>query len=486
MVRLQRPTSAYRPPIVLNTFRHDGTARPTSARVAEMHTIRALPIHMAHPSNPTAALSLNVPRPPSTQRPYSARTPHSPRPISAQPTPTRPGSSPQTRSPRVNRFVKQDGSPAFRQSGAGASLGTRALDSAFDAVPTENLAPAPASSAFLTEPRLDSPPPHATASPAGGGLFSTIRALESPASHGRRDSRDDASLPPVNPRTDRQKRKAALEALLALSAEEYVDLSFEASSYSLFENDDDDDDKTMNAAREFDSKHKRWSSACRAHLISLEYAPDSLAHQRGYDRRLLDLRRNRYFVREHLGVAKGIKPKRRRKPKWRLETSCWAERAKSGNSKDFFETSDALRRMFDIDWGIAARAHELSWYIVKCQNDPSTWRDLDRDNAFGEVEEVREALWQHHRLVYGAYDYYSCLYSDMEVRNLPVAPSFHGLLPSPHRPLFPWPCAISPVAPSFHGLLSPSLASMCVVCALSSSSSRPASPTSSASPSTPS
>jgi hypothetical protein len=137
---------------------------------------------------------------------------------------------------------------------------------------------------------------------------------------------------------------------------------------------------------------------------------------RGYDRRLLDLRRNRYFLREQLEQAQAIRARRRRKRHlWRLETSCWAERKRSGNSLDFFETTDAMRSMFDTDWAIAAKAHELSWHIVKCQNAPTTWRDLDRSNAEGEVGEVRDALWAHHRLLYAAYDYYSCLYSDTEI-----------------------------------------------------------------------
>ena len=72
--------------------------------------------------------------------------------------------------------------------------------------------------------------------------------------------------------------------------------------------------------------------------------------------------------------------------KWRVE-------AVEGKARK--EGEQAAKRV-----DLAAKAHELSWYIVKTQNDPSTWRDLDRSNvsADGEVEEVREAaVWQHHR-----------------------------------------------------------------------------------------
>ena len=42
-----------------------------------------------------------------------------------------------------------------------------------------------------------------------------------------------------------------------------------------------------------------------------------------------------------------------------------------------------------------------------------------------EVDEVREALWQHHRVLYGAFDYYSTLYSDNE--NSPGEPDVFNM-----------------------------------------------------------
>ena len=280
----------------------------------------------------------------------------------------------------------------------------------------------------MTEPRLDSPPASRRSESPGPSTFATrppVALPPRPADSGAADA-FRPRLSSIPQRTERQKRKAALESLLALSAEEYVELAFEAANASTSMFEEEDDDKTMAAAKEFDTKHIEHSTACRGHLVSLEYTPADILEQRSYNRRLKDLRRNRYFIRESVSVAKGIKAKRRRKPRWRLETSCWAERAKSGNAApDFFETSDALRRMFDVDWGIASRAHELSWYILKCQADPSEWRNLNKDSAHDEVEEVKEVLWQHHRLLYGAFDYYAALYSDME--NAPGEPDIFNI-----------------------------------------------------------
>ena len=55
-------------------------------------------------------------------------------------------------------------------------------------------------------------------------------------------------------------------------------------------------------------------------------------------------------------------------------------------------------------------SRRLAWYIVKCHHDPSTWRGLDKSAEHPEVAEVRDALWKHQRMLYGAYDYYSALH----------------------------------------------------------------------------
>ena len=101
------------------------------------------------------------------------------------------------------------------------------------------------------------------------------------------------------------------------------------------------------------------------HLVRLEETPSDLPQQADYRTGLLDLRRNRFVVRETVEGLTAAKAKKRKKARWRLETSCWAPRKASGNSLDFFETSKAMRRLFDIDWIVASKAHELSWYVLR-------------------------------------------------------------------------------------------------------------------------
>ena len=231
------------------------------------------------------------------------------------------------------------------------------------------------------------------------------------------------SLPPVQKRSAREKARAALEALLAMSSDEYVELAFSAASLS---NGYQFDDEAFAAATAFDERHQGFSSEARGHLLQLEITPTDLGVRHRFKTSVVDVRRNRYFTRETVDGVRRIKPSRRRKRNpWSLETSCWKDRKRLGNSKDFFETPDAIRKLFMADWGMAVRSHELAWYIVKCQNEPQTWRDLDRHGSFGEVEEVREALWRHYHALYGAFDYYAVLYSENE--NAPGEPDVFNM-----------------------------------------------------------
>lgn len=231
---------------------------------------------------------------------------------------------------------------------------------------------------------------------------------------------DDERFGASETRTVRERAKLALEALLSMSAEAYQELAFDADS-----GEHQYDDEQLEAATAFDLEHASLTSLARRQLVGLEYDPSNLQIERLYNAQVRAVRRLRYFVPELAGTVRAVKPKRRRKARWRLETSCWAPRKADGNSKDFFETNEAMRRLFDADWNVAVRSHELAWYIVKCHHDPTSWRDLDRNGVHDEVDEVKEALWQHHRMIYGAFDYYATLYSDNE--NAPGEPDVFNI-----------------------------------------------------------
>ena len=51
----------------------------------------------------------------------------------------------------------------------------------------------------------------------------------------------------------------------------------------------------------------------------------------------------------------GVKHRPQRQ-RWRLETSVWAPRKATSNSRDFYETEAAMRKMYDVHWQVRRRA----------------------------------------------------------------------------------------------------------------------------------
>lgn len=195
-------------------------------------------------------------------------------------------------------------------------------------------------------------------------------------------------------------------------AEEYLELAFEAEAEGI-------DGPRLDAASTFDGRYKGAAGTAHAHLVDSVFDPSGKGSAH-IVKQIRELRyAAKYFVPERVEMGFARPPKvavRRRKPvaRWQLPTSCWKPRLDNEQSRSFFETPDALKRMFDLDWQVACKGHDLSMYIVKCHRDPSTWRDIDANGVHDEVDEVRDALYRHAHLIYGAYDYYASLHSDYE------------------------------------------------------------------------
>jgi hypothetical protein len=146
-------------------------------------------------------------------------------------------------------------------------------------------------------------------------------------------------------------------------------------------------------------------------------------------------------------------PRRRR---WRLDKSIWATRKNTSNSSDYFETAEAMRKTFELDWEYARSAHGLEGFIKKVQAEVLKERETltrssgaaeradeaatprsrvdatDRDAILeAEVVEAREVVWSNASLVYGCFDYYSVVYgstmdanAEYDIHSL----SFNGFL----------------------------------------------------------
>jgi len=103
--------------------------------------------------------------------------------------------------------------------------------------------------------------------------------------------------------------------------------------------------------------------------------------------------------------------RKRVRRRFKLDSSVWASRKQTGNSKDYFETDEAMRKTFEVDWKLALGAHSLHKFILQAQVQAGTQMGI---LALTEVAEAKEAVWKHHHVIYGAFDYYSL--RDLEQR----------------------------------------------------------------------
>lgn len=174
------------------------------------------------------------------------------------------------------------------------------------------------------------------------------------------------------------------------------------------------------AAADFDDRHADRVGKAEAlfQTLKLRSHQTSMSVALAFAESEVEVRRNRFFLDEKYSPAgsppKSKPPLPRRRTKWILDDSIWLPRKLTGNSKDFLETAESMRKMFDLDVGLALRSHGLYKHILKHDDEKGGRgaRDSDGNGMADEVEEVIDAMWNNHRIIYGAFDYYACLYSE--------------------------------------------------------------------------
>lgn len=155
------------------------------------------------------------------------------------------------------------------------------------------------------------------------------------------------------------------------------------------------------AADGFDARHRRRLHCADRALRALLLESTSARKEKLFDLMLDEVRRNRFFVdkpfqddgqperREHAGAqAKG----------WMLETSIWAPRKKTSDSKAFYDTDECERAMFDFDWAQLSRSEAIPNFIAK-------W---DHRGAAA-VKQAQETLRSYQDVIYHTFDLYACL-----------------------------------------------------------------------------
>ena len=194
--------------------------------------------------------------------------------------------------------------------------------------------------------------------------------------------------------------------------ENYTELAFEMTAAGTYS------EREVKAASKFDERHVERSAYAERHLARLKYDPSSLQVQDCMRVSTNLVRRNKYMLPEtHNPFAPPpryhqVFSKKRSVKQWNLEESIWAGRRKHGNSHDYFENADALRRMVESDWRMARMHHGLDHHIVKASRATAAEVKSAERSAGGafnapEVIAVEAVLIRHARVVYGAFDYYS-------------------------------------------------------------------------------
>ena len=180
----------------------------------------------------------------------------------------------------------------------------------------------------------------------------------------------------------------------------------------------------LDAADVFETDHREKKMDARAKLNVLRTDPMGRMKQRDFEQSLSAVRDMRYVVQplrfgvgrktisstvhsinnyevELMGEKSGPwfemddklladdKPRARRK-RWRLDKSVWGPRRTTSNSLDFYETMEAIRPMFEMDWRMARATHGLESFIGKVQKEAVGVKEISAERISQEIEEVND------------------------------------------------------------------------------------------------
>ena len=184
----------------------------------------------------------------------------------------------------------------------------------------------------------------------------------------------------------------------------------------------EDQPRIAQAADAFNLRHRLRTRTTRALLTGMQHDPTSPRLYEQYHVNIEDIRRNRFFLaekkeggpnlspeeEEELRKQRALRAKLKRKNKWSIDNSIWLPRKEKGNSKDYYETSQAINKMFQADWRLAIKARRgfIEKLIVQ-YDDSGGGNDVDGDGVEDEVQDVEEILGKHARMLYSAFEYFA-------------------------------------------------------------------------------
>ena len=165
--------------------------------------------------------------------------------------------------------------------------------------------------------------------------------------------------------------------------------------------------KTALAADTFDRRHRYHWDGAEGLYVALGRDSTHIAKQEAIDITLMELRMNRFHVPSTLDGVKTYEQRTRKakaKKPWKLEESIWAPRAKTCDSKDFWDSDECEKKLFESDWERCV-ASGLGRFILRVDDSAGAEGDAVGD----EVHEVHDVLWEFHDLVNAIFDYYAAM-----------------------------------------------------------------------------
>lgn len=142
-------------------------------------------------------------------------------------------------------------------------------------------------------------------------------------------------------------------------------------------------------------------------LESLDLEPDSPRTSEAFETALVDVMRNRAFVREEIASIKKYEGKKRKSKKWQLVNSIWGPRKKSASSGDFYDTIEVVGSAFECDWQLACERLSLSKKVARASDKLG---EEQRDAS--PLGAMHDAMMPYARLIYQVFDYYAHFGSD--------------------------------------------------------------------------
>ena len=175
----------------------------------------------------------------------------------------------------------------------------------------------------------------------------------------------------------------------------------------------------FNAGHTFNMRHTSRTRGARNLLNALQMPaatlrpPPTMAKHR-FGNAVGEVHRNRLWVPESYDpfTAPATRKKYRRARKyWHLDVSIWYPRKLSGNSRDYYETEGAMGDLFETDWAFIVGAHGLGKLIIHLDTgERSQGLSAEQVEVHKAVLAAKEALWNHHDLLYNAFLYYSLVF----------------------------------------------------------------------------